>query len=158
MERLNLDWFHELERREQWLLIIGGLAVILYLFYILLWRPLAARNASLVERNVTASETVAWMQSSADAVKNSGNTKAPAASGKTLSQVLNASVANKGLRFSRFQPRGDDRAQVWFENADFSAVFLWLNDLQAQNVSVSNASITSSAGNGLVSVSLQLQK
>lgn len=158
MDRINFDWFHDLERREQWMLIIGGLALILYLFYILLWRPLAAENASLVKRNASAVETLAWMQSSAKMVKNSDQTTKTPANGRTLSQILNASVANKGLRFSRFQPRGDNRAQVWFDNVDFSAVFLWLNDLQAQNVSVSNASVTGSSGNGLVSVSLQLQK
>jgi len=158
MERLNLDWFHDLERREQWVLLIGGLVVILYLFYLLLWRPLAAENAALQERNFAANESLAWMQRSAALVSSKAPATTSSSDGKTLTQILNASVAGNGLRFSLFQPRGDNRVQVWFENSDFSAVFLWLHELQSQNVRVSNASITGSAQNGLVSVSLQLQK
>lgn len=159
MDRFNLDWFHALERREQWMLLVGGVALGLYLFFILLWRPLATENASLTQRNADASETLQWMRNSVAFIKQQQQSSRPQRAGnQNLSQLLNDSVATNGLRFSRFQPRGNDRAQVWFENASFSAVFLWLQDLSNQNVFVSNVSVSSTAQGGLVSASMQLQK
>ncbi len=159
MGKFNLEWFHALERREQWMVLLGGIALVLYLFYIILWRPLSAENISLQKRNASASETLQWMRNSAAFIKQQQQSNAPSRpTGQSLSQLLNASVASSGLRFSRFQPRGNDKAQVWFENASFAAVFLWLQDLSAQNVVVSNISISSTAQGGVVSASLQLQK
>lgn len=159
MERLNLEWFYALERREQWMVLVGGIALSLYLFFILLWRPLSVENASLQERNAKAVETLQWMRNSAAFIKQQKQSSAPnRSSNQSLSQLLNDSVATNGLRFSRFQPRGNDKAQVWFENVSFSAVFLWLQELSNQNVVVSNVSVSSTAQGGVVSASMQLQK
>ncbi len=159
MDKLNLDWFFALERREQWMLLLGSIALILYLFFVLLWRPLAADNTSLRERNAKATETLQWMHNSASFIKQqNSNNSSTSSSAKTISQLLNASVSSNGLRFSRFQPRGNDKAQVWFENVSFSQLFMWLSELQKQNVMVSTVSVSSTSQDGLVSASLQLQK
>lgn len=159
MDRLNLEWFHSLERREQWMVLIGGIALTLYLFFILLWRPLSEDNASLQERNAKAADTLQWMRNSVAFIQQQKQSSTPGrSSNQSLSQLLNDSVATNGLRFSRFQPRGNDKAQVWFENASFSAVFLWLQALSDQNVFVSNVSVSSTAQGGVVSASMQLQK
>ncbi|MEM8500058.1 MAG: type II secretion system protein M [Pseudomonadota bacterium] len=159
MDRLNLEWFHALERREQWMVLTGGVALGLYLFFILLWRPLSAENASLQERNAKAIKTLQWMRNSAAFIQQQKKSSTSnRASNQSLSQLLNDSVTSNGLRFSRFQPRGNDKAQVWFENASFSAVFLWLQELSNQNVVVSNVSVSSTAQGGVVSASMQLQK
>lgn len=159
MDKLNIDWFFALERREQWMLLVGAIALVAYLFFVMLWRPLLTDNDSLRERNAKAAETLQWMHSSAAFIEQQkSNGPSATSSQKSISQILNASVASSGLRFSRFQPRGNDKAQVWFENVSFSKLFLWLAELQKQNVDVSTVSVSSTSQGGLVSASLQLQK
>ncbi len=157
MNRLNLDWFHALENREQWMLVLGGAVLLLYLIYIGLWRPLHVENKQLSERNAAAAETLQWMRNGAERLQQQQG-RENTSTGQSISQLLNASVASGDIRFSRFQPRGEDLAQVWFEDTEFAKLFVWLESLSRQNVAVSNLSVTGSSRSGLVSASLQLQK
>ncbi|MFK8018317.1 MAG: type II secretion system protein GspM [Pseudomonadales bacterium] len=159
MDKLNLEWFFALQWREQYFLVFGVIALSLYLFFIAIWKPISAENESLRERNKAQAESLQWMRSSAAFIKQQKSSGQSASSGqRSISQLLNASVAGGGLKFSRFQPRGNDKAQVWFENTSFSSLFLWLTELQRENVLVNNVSISSTSQGGLVSASLQLQK
>jgi general secretion pathway protein M len=122
------------------------------------WRPLAASNQQLADRNERAQETLQWMHNAAATVKSARKNGGKKASGVSLNQLLDTSVQKHQLKFSRFQPRGNNRAQVWFDGANFAKLFVWLDELDKQGVAASNVSITATREAGLVSATLQLQK
>lgn len=157
MDKLNLSWFTSLDRREQLMLAIGGSVLVAWLFFVAIWKPLASSNESLRKANKTAQEQLVWMRNSAAYIAKQKSSGSQSTSSGNLSQLLNASLADGDLRFSRFQPRGDLQAQVWFDSAEFEKLFLWLNELQQQQVSIRNVSISSGSQSGVVSASLQLE-
>ncbi len=159
MAKIRMDWFLALKQREQWMVLLCTVAVVLYVFYMFFLRPLHAENDSLRERNITAAQSLQWMKSSAAALKQQA-TASPVKpqNHQSIAQLLNPTASKYGLKFTRFQPRGNDKAQVWFESANFPQLFAWLQALEGQNVSANNVSISSTNQPGLVSASIQLLK
>lgn len=155
---MNFDWFLQREKREQIILTVGAVLLLVYILIVLLWRPLASDNRQLLDRNERAQEALQWMHNSAATIKAAKITTPGKTTGLSLVQLLDSSVQKYQLKFSRFQPRGAQRAQVWFDGASFSKLFAWLDALEKQGVSASSVSITATREEGLVSASLQLQK
>ena len=159
MANIKMDWFLALKQREQWMLLACVIAVVFYSFYMFFLRPLHVENASLHERNIAAAQSLQWMKSSAKTLKqNAVVNPVQKQSSQSIAQLLNPTASKHGLKFTRFQPRGNDKAQVWFESANFPQLFAWLQQLESQNVSASNVSISSTNQPGIVSASIQLLK
>lgn len=154
------DWFLQLKQREQWVLVIGSAVVLLYIFFILLWRPLQNGNEQLLLRNAEAAKTLEWMQSSAATLQadaqqqRKGNT----ASNANLPQLLDRSVSKFGMQFSRFQPKGGNKAQVWFDAIEFAALVAWLDELGKKKVYATSVSLNSTQQTGHVNASVALQQ
>lgn len=154
------EWFMQLRQREQWVLVIGAALVLFYIFFVLLWRPLHADNEQLSKRNAEAAKTLEWMRSSAAQLQTDAQQQRNrgAAANGNLSQLLNTSVAKAGLQFSRFQPRGGNRAQVWFEAVEFASLMGWLNDMEKQKVFATSVSFNSTQQTGKINASVAVQQ
>lgn len=155
---MNFDWFLQREKREQIILLLAAVLIVFYLLFVLVWRPLAASNNELAKRNERAQESLQWMHNAAASIKTAQKNDGKQSAGVSLTQLLDTSVQKHQLKFSRFQPRGDNRAQVWFDGVNFAKLFVWLDELDRQGVAASNVSVTATREAGLVSANLQLQK
>ncbi len=52
------DWFASLNQREQLSLLLMGLAVLVYLLYVLVWSPLDDRRDRLEAQNLGVAESL----------------------------------------------------------------------------------------------------
>ncbi len=156
----RFDWFLQLRQREQWIVVIGSAVVLFYILFVLLWRPLQNSNEQLALRNIEAAESLDWMRASAASLKtdaqqqNNGRT----ASSGNLTQMLDSSVSKFNMQFSRFQPRGNNKAQVWFDATEFASLVAWLDELNKQKVFATSVSFNSTQQTGKINASVALQQ
>ncbi|MEE8059259.1 MAG: type II secretion system protein M [Pseudomonadales bacterium] len=161
MQQSMQQWFNNLKRQEQLMLLIGGTIIIAYLLLTALWRPMAASVDTLARQNQAARETLQNVQSLAVEYKtlqrsgagNSRNSK------QNLTRLIDSTVKKNQLIMNRFQPSSSGDVQVRLENAVFNNVLAWINELESDNgVIVKDLSISPGNASGVVNVSIRLRQ
>ena len=141
MDKLK-STFLQLSEREQRLVIISAVLVIVAIFYWGIWSPL---NTSL-ERGQTAvnnqTELLAWVQKNANRaaqLRSSGDNNTRFSG--SLPQAVNQSASRMKIAISRMQPQGDE-LQVWIDQAPFNDILSWLQSMEKTGVSIDIAEST----------------
>lgn len=151
MDKLK-NTFHQLSSREQRLVIISAVLVIVAIFYWGIWSPL---NSSL-EKSQTAVENqtklLAWVQKNANKAvqlrSSGGNT---AAFSGSLPQAVNQSASRMQIAISRMQPQGEE-LQVWIDEAPFNDLLSWLQSLEKTGITILDIDIAETGMPGLVKI------
>lgn len=154
------DWFNTLERREQWIVIAGAATVFVAVLYLSLLAPLNEKVDLLQLRNKGAVDTLQTMQQGAQEIKAlRGLSRSGSGNSASLSKLVDQSAAKFGIRVSRFQPSGNNEAQVWLEKIEFNLIVAWLDQMEnSYGVGVSNISVNASNSPGIVNARVRLKK
>ena len=151
-------WWQSLVYRER--LIVSALVVIviLFLFQIMVWKPLYQGRDNALNSVDKQEKLLTWMQSQAQlASQLKGNTSATQVNGQSLSQRINTSAKQSKVTISRFQTAGDKSVQVWLEAIEFSSLMHWLEQIQSRyGIQLESISISETAKQGRVSVQAKL--
>jgi general secretion pathway protein M len=144
--------FLQLSEREQRLVVISTVLVLVAIFYWGIWSPL---NTSLEKNKVAVknqTELIAWVQKNANrAVQlRSGGGNKTSFSGY-LPQAVNQSASRMKIAISRMQPQGNE-LQVWIDQAPFNDVLSWLQSLEKTGVSILDIDIAESKLPGQVKI------
>ncbi len=162
MSALRQRW-NALAVREQRILSLGAVFVVLVLGYVLLWEPLAESRDNLRTQVQAAETDLAWMRAAAPLVQQR-SANAPAAltlDGRSLLARTDASAADAGLKSAllRIEPVSDRQVRVSFQSAGFDALMRWVETLAANsNLRVSEFSVQRAEGVGLVDARLSLEE
>lgn len=155
------EWFNSLEKREQIALL--GCAVVVAL--LLVWSSftdLQNEKAQYLKRNASADQTLAWMNQAVAQIKaaqGGGQSSSADISGKSLSQLSELAAKRSKIRFSRFQPKGEHEAQVWFDKIEFAKLLDFLARLELDYaVQVETMSVNSANTPGLVNARIKFTK
>lgn len=147
-----LERYQQLTERERLLVLISGVAVLVFLFYSIIWSPL---NNSLDQKTKAVAnqqELLAWVSDSANRViqlrSSGGSTKAYTGS---LPQAVNQTAGRSNITITRMQPQGDE-IQVWVDQAAFNDVLAWLQALENLGVNILDVDIAEAEGPGLVKI------
>jgi general secretion pathway protein M len=151
MDKLK-SMFLQLSGREQRLVIISAVLVLIAIFY---WGILSPLNTSL-ERNQASvekqTELLTWVQKNANrAVQLRSSVGNKSAFSSSLPQVVNQSASKMQIAISRMQPQGDE-LQVWIDQAPFNDVLSWLQSLEKTGVSILDIDIAESNLPGQVKI------
>ena len=130
-------WYAGLAGRDRLALQILAAALLLFVLFYVVYQPALEYR----ERARTASEdaygNLLWMQSHADDARRlSALTGAGSAgrfdpsAGQSLLSVAGSEASRFGLTLQRFEPRGEDRINVWLDDVPFDAMMRWLQALQ----------------------------
>jgi general secretion pathway protein M len=151
MDKLK-STFLQLSSREQRLVIISAVLVLVAIFYWGIWSPLSTS----LERNQTAvnnqTELLEWVQKNANRavqLRKSGGNKAKFSG--SLPQVVNQSANRMKIAISRMQPQ-DEELQVWIDQAPFNDVLSWLQSLEKTGVNILDIDIAESDLPGQVKI------
>ncbi len=134
MDKLK-TWYLQLQVREQRIVLAGAVALVLLLFYALIWSPLVARQQALRETVKEQRATAQWMQQAARQVEQLRAGR-PAAgkipAGQSLLALVDQSAKNSrlGPAMKRVEPEGQSGVRVWFEQANFDDLMQWLERLE----------------------------
>ena len=131
------DWFSALEPRERRLMIGAAAFLVVMLFYLLVWEPIAKDNEALRLSYENSQQLIDWMEDAAEEAKAlQAKVKESGPSGSSKNQSLlgiidrTAKRDKLGPSVKRVQPDGKTGARVWLENAIFNDMIKWLENLQ----------------------------
>lgn len=150
-----------LSPRERRLVLLAALVALLFLGWLLLWRPLAAARDTLRGQVAQSAAELAWMRQALPAV---AGTQAPAPranDGRSLLARVDAGAREAGLggALLRVEPVSASEVRVSFGGADFDALAAWLESFSAAHgATVTELSVQRVQGVGLVDARLALRE
>ncbi len=154
------QWFKSLEKREQYILLVGAAVVVLYLLFGVMYRGLVEARASYQKQNISQQETLVWMQGAVQAIQAlKQNSSKVNIAGKSLAELSEEAAKSAEVRIGRFQPKNDNEAQVWLEQERFNNVLAFLARLEVDyGLSLEDVSVTSTNTPGIVNLRLKFSK
>ena len=148
-KKMIIEWFGKLETREQLLLKIGSIILVIGLFYGLVWAPMnntITRQTALLEQQQALSTWIVQQGPGKATLKGS------------IVQAVNQTAKASNITLTRIQPSNDE-VQVWIDEVEFNTLMVWLDSLDKSGVQVLQADMSESGGAGMVKVRrLQLGK
>jgi general secretion pathway protein M len=152
-------WWQQLKSAEQRLVTMMSFAVVLFLFYSLVWQPLE-NNINSTQQNLVRQQTLyTWVQESAQRYQQAKKSSASTGSKGSLSSIVNSSAGRNNISIDRIQPQGED-LQVWIDEVPFTQLLSWLEFLaNNEGLLVKSIDLSKADRNGVVRVRrLQLGK
>ncbi len=151
------QWFEGLTQREQLYLLVLGLALGLYLLFILAIRPLGAAQSDLAQRNNTVAESLQRIDVMVSQILSLRESGARSSAPRNLTSLVNSSTAEQGLAVARLQPNSRGEVQVRLENAAFDSLAAWLYSMEyREQLVVQEVSITQANAPGTVNATVRL--
>ena len=154
------QWFINLEKREQRMLVIGAVAVIFYLIYGVMFRGLVDAREKLEKQNAQQQESLEWMRGAAQTIASlkQGGSRIDV-SGKSLTQLAEEAARDADVRITRMNPSGDSEAQLWIEREKFSGVLVFVNRMEIDyGFQMLDVSITSANSPDIVNLRLKFAR
>jgi general secretion pathway protein M len=139
--------WQQLNTREQRLVSIMAIAVLIFILYSAIWQPL---NDNLVKANkklIRQQALLTWVTESTTHYQQAKRHAKVNNESGSLSAIVNKSASSYELTITRMQPQGND-LQVWIDNVPFTKLLLWLEHLantkglQVQGIDVAHAERT----------------
>ena len=153
------QWFGKLSPREQLMVAAAVLLFGLLLLYGIAWAPLKRAIDVYEADNADARESLDWMQQAVADIKNAGASGGAADQALSISALVDTTLPNYSLVMQRYQPTGDDSAQLWLEDAPVSQVIAWLVAIERDyGMRLITVAITSADKQGFVKTRVRMGK
>lgn len=127
------NFWHGLNRREQFSLIIMGACVVLFLMYLLIIMPLmenrdrAIRAFNDEKSRYTRIMELAELAGSTKQTNQENITKIP------IREAATNASRNTGVAISRIQPGNDNKVTFWVDRTGTAEIMNWLILLKSEN-------------------------
>lgn len=153
-----LNFLNKYNRREQMLILGCGIAVVLYLVWLLLLTPIQKKRDQLHQANVSSTQTLGRVQILAAQIEQL-RAQGSANSGENINGLIDSSLRENGLQMSNLQPGSNGEVRVRLDRAAYEPLMQWLYEMEyKQGINVTDLSLTATNDPGQVSVNLRLQK
>lgn len=155
--------YRELQPREQLIVGVGAVVVVITLIYLVLWEPFANARARQMAALADARAVAERLEVIAATVQKARASGISAVQGRSQSLLTLIDQQGKspelGRPPSRLQPEGDDEVKVWFEDVPFDALTRWMSTLETRyGVKIAGAEFERRAGAGLVNARLTVTR
>jgi general secretion pathway protein M len=132
MKALFAAWWDERNPREKRLLSIGGLVVVLVVFYSMLISPAMDGVAAIRGSLPAMKHDLAAMEGQAEEAKRlAGAAQAVSPTGDSLNSAIQSSLSDRGLSATKVQMAGN-AVDIELKNVSFGAWVRWLDDMRKQ--------------------------
>lgn len=151
------EWFAGLNQREQLSIFVLGIALVLYLLYMLAWAPLAQRREELALQNESVAQSLQRVDAMVSEIMRLREGGVASTAQRNLTSLVNQSTSRHGLQVSRLQPNSRGDIQVRLENAVFDDLLAWLDDVEnREGLLVTEIAITRSGNAGRVNATIRI--
>ena len=153
-----LNFLNKYNRREQMLILGCGLAVVIYLLWLIVLVPIQNKRDQLLAANIASTQTLGRVQIAAAQIQQFRSAGA-SDSTENISGLIDTTLRANGLSMSLFQPGSNGDVRVRLDRAAFGPLMQWLYEIEfKQGITVSDLSIASTNDPGQVTVTLRLQR
>ena len=150
------DWFWSHNEREQAYLLAAAAAVVLYVLYMGVWKPLADMRNAMAQRNAVTEQTLTRVQAMASEL-NQLKAGGAGPRNRNMNQLINASTTEVGIRPSRIQPNSRGEPQIRFENVGFAELLRWMHRIEyREGIAIKEVAINPGDRGGLVKATIRL--
>lgn len=149
------QWFLDQNPRDQMMLSVGVVAVVIYILLFLILFPIQEDLRKTERRNLDSLRIQQEVRDLAGQVlaRQQGGQQT---GGQNLTSLLSESTRQFGLSMENVQPTGNT-ARVRLGASPFGSVLAWLNDMESKHgLQITELNITADKSPGAVLVSLQL--
>lgn len=156
-----INRFYGLEKKDQRMLLVGAAAFVLYMLIDVVFLGAYDAREANKKRFEANSTTLGWMGQGVAEIKQLKGRGAIASdsANKTLAQIAETSAKKSGFRITRFQPKGNDEAQVWLDKIPFSSLLSFINYLEMTfGVNIETLAVNSAGDPGVVNARLKFKK
>ena len=156
-----LDGFYRRDRREQIILLVGGVCLVLYFIWFVLLQSLDQARQEQWQNNQSVSAALMRVQTMAAQLQKAAEERGGSSrkSSGSIADLVDRTVRANGLQMKGFQPGSDGEARLRFEAVTFENLMQWLYDLEiTHGVQVLELSATATNKPGLVMVNVRLRK
>ncbi|EEB80262.1 general secretion pathway protein M [marine gamma proteobacterium HTCC2148] len=151
------QWFTGLTQREQLSLLIMGLAVALYLAFVIVIAPLSQARDRMVVQNRGVAESLQRVEVLVSQILHLRETGNGSSTNRNLASLVNRSTSSYQLQVNRLQPNSRGELQVRLENAVFDDLIAWLYQVEyKEGLRVLETSITQAGTVGRVNATVRL--
>jgi type II secretory pathway component PulM len=151
------QWFMGLTQREQLSLFIMGLAVALYLAFVIFIAPLSQARDRMVVQNRGVAESLQRVEVLVSQILYLRETGNGSSTNLNLTSLVNRSTSSYQLQVNRLQPNSRGELQVRLENAVFDDLIAWLYQVEyKEGLRVLETSITPAGTVGRVNATVRL--
>ena len=151
------QWFTGLTQREQLSLLIMGLAVALYLAFVIFIAPLSQARDRMVVQNRGVAESLQRVEVLVSQILHLRETGNGSSTNLNLTSLVNRSTSSYQLQVNRLQPNSRGELQVRLENAVFDDLIAWLYQVEyKEGLRVLETSITPAGTVGRVNATVRL--
>lgn len=151
------QWFMGLTQREQLSLLIMGLAVALYLAFVIFIAPLSQARDRMVVQNRGVAESLQRVEVLVSQILHLRETGNGSSTNRNLTSLVNRSTSSYQLQVNLLQPNSRGELQVRLENAVFDDLIAWLYQVEyKEGLRVLETSITQAGTVGRVNATVRL--
>lgn len=138
------QWLANLQPRERVTVIIGGIALLFMLLYLLVWAPITEHHEEQQLRLQSQQQLYSWMKNAAQELNQLSGSSAGSAAryqNQSISTLVDRSARTTGVKafISKIEQSQND-VKVTLSEADFDRIIHWLADLQ-DKYAISSTSI-----------------
>lgn len=153
-----IEKYRQLSEREQRLVGLSAIVLIIALFYWVIWQPLSNGIEQEQTRLESQSELLLWVQESAVRVQQLRRTSGSTTFTGSLPQAVNTTSARFNIAIARMQPQ-DEQIQVTVDEAPFNDVLSWLKAMEDMGILILQADLAEGNAPGMIRIRrLQLGK
>ena len=158
--RAKLD---ELEPRERLIVIVGSIALVLVLFYAIIWEPITSRYQQQQMQHDAQRQLYSWMQDASNEIRSlsvSGGKNISRFRNHSISSLADRSAATSGVKSSIEKMKQSKKGvKINLKTANFDRIVIWLNDLETKyGIHASKVKIETSKVKGAVNASITLER
>lgn len=150
-----LQWWRKREPREQQLLAVMSVLVVIFIFWYGIWQPLQQATVRAETQLAAQQETLRFVMESTQQVERLRNSApeqgSQPISAAQLSGFVSRTSAAHNLEVSRLQPQ-NETLQIVFNEADFDSLLAFLAELNDRQVHIEVLDIAEAGEAGLVRV------
>jgi general secretion pathway protein M len=158
------EWWLTKTEREQLALVMGAAALLLFLLYLLAWQPFVDSVEQKQLQAESQQATLDWMRQNLPEIlslRKQGRATGSAHTNEALMTLVDRTAKQNQLRqkIQRIKPKGDDKVQLWVEQAAFDSLLRWLGELSAKyGIQIESLNIDRQELPGIINARLVLQR
>lgn len=156
-----MEYWHNLNTRQQRLVMIAGIVLASLAVYVWMWEPLIETRAAERERVSQQQALLDWLNALGPVAEQlqRGGGRPESLGDRSLLGLADETARAAGLAgaLTRIEPTGDRQVRVWLDGADFVATMGWLENLSRnQPIQVGQLQVDRARVRGQVNVRVTL--